>query len=65
MKRADGSTGGEHGQPTIEEKTLAGILGPPRLPDPDKSWDELVEEAAVAEYLAKERLSRGEADDDD
>ena len=42
------------------------MLGPPpRLPDPDMSWDELVEEAAASEYLAKERQSRGEAANDD
>ena len=47
-------------------RSLAGILGPPpRLPDPSKSWDELVEEAAAAEYLAKERRARGEAVDDE
>jgi hypothetical protein len=47
-------------------RSVAGILGrPPRRPDPGKSWDELVEEAAAAEYLAQERRSRGEATDDD
>jgi hypothetical protein len=47
MKRARAGTSvGERGQVTIDEKTLAGILGPPpRLPDPNKGWDELVEEA--------------------
>ncbi len=47
-------------------RSLAGILGPPpRLPDPSKSWDELVADAAAAEYLAKERRARGEPVDDD
>jgi bifunctional DNA-binding transcriptional regulator/antitoxin component of YhaV-PrlF toxin-antitoxin module len=47
-------------------RSVAGILGPPpRLPDPDKSWDELVEEAAATEYLANERRARGEPVDDD
>lgn len=67
MKRARAGTSvGERGQVTIDEKTLAGILGPPpRLPDPNKGWDELVEEAAAAEYLAKERHPKGDAVDDD
>lgn len=47
-------------------RSLAGILGPPpRLPDPNKSWDELVAEAAAAAYLDKERRARGEPADDD
>jgi bifunctional DNA-binding transcriptional regulator/antitoxin component of YhaV-PrlF toxin-antitoxin module len=47
-------------------RSVAGILGPPpRLPDPDKVWDELVEEAAATEYLAEERRARGEPVDDD
>ncbi|HYN47529.1 MAG TPA: hypothetical protein VER83_01610 [Candidatus Nanopelagicales bacterium] len=67
MKRARaGMSVGERGQVTIDEKTLAGILGPPpRLPDPNKGWDELVEEAAADEYLAKERHPKGDAVDDD
>ena len=66
MKGATGSTDGEQGQVTSEKETRAGILGPPpRLPDPNKSWDELVEEAAAAEYLAEERRARGEPVDDD
>jgi hypothetical protein len=66
MKRANGSTVGPRDQVTSERETLAGILGPPpRLPDPDKGWDELVEEAAAAEYLAKERRSSGEAGNDE
>ena len=61
MKRANGATVGDRGQDTGEKETPAGILGPPpRLPDPAKDWDELVEEAAVAEYLAKERHEEGE-----
>ena len=47
-------------------RSIAGILGPPpRVPDPSKSWDELVEEAAATEYLAEERRARGEPFDDD
>lgn len=48
-------------------RSLAGILGPPpRLPDPNMSWDEMVAEAAAAAYAEKERQARGEpADDDD
>lgn len=47
-------------------RSVAGILGPPpRLPDPNKGWDELVEEAAATEYLARERRARGEPVDDD
>jgi bifunctional DNA-binding transcriptional regulator/antitoxin component of YhaV-PrlF toxin-antitoxin module len=47
-------------------RSVAGVLGPPpRLPDPSKSWDELVEEAATAEYLAEQRRARGESVDDD
>jgi hypothetical protein len=66
MKRANGSTVGARGQVTNEKETRAGILGPPpRLPDPNKGWDELVEEAAVAEYLAQERHPKGEVVDDD
>jgi hypothetical protein len=65
MNGANGSADDERGPVTSEEETLAGVLGPPpRLPDPDKGWDELVEEAAAAEYLAKERRSSGEAGDD-
>jgi bifunctional DNA-binding transcriptional regulator/antitoxin component of YhaV-PrlF toxin-antitoxin module len=46
-------------------RSIAGVLGPPpRLPDPNKSWDDLVEEAAAAEYLAEERRARGEPVDD-
>ncbi len=53
-------------QPEPHMRSLAGILGPPpRRPDPTKSWDELVEEAAAAEYLADQRRARGEADDED
>lgn len=58
----------ENERPTAEPHTrsIAGILGPPpRLPDPGKTWDELVEEAAAAEYLAKQRHRSGEATDDD
>jgi bifunctional DNA-binding transcriptional regulator/antitoxin component of YhaV-PrlF toxin-antitoxin module len=47
-------------------RSVAGILGPPpRLPDPNKSWDELVEEAAATEYRAAERRARGQPVDDD
>ena len=47
-------------------RSVAGILGPPpRLPDPGRSWDDLVEEAAATEYLADERRARGEDIDDD
>jgi hypothetical protein len=47
-------------------RSVAGILGPPpRRPDPGWSWDDLVEEAAVAEYLADQRRAGGEASDDD
>lgn len=47
-------------------RSVAGILGPPpRLPDPDKSWDQLVEEAAAGEFLADQRRASGEAVDDD
>ena len=48
-------------------RSLAGILGPPpRLPDPNMSWDELVADAAAAAYAEKERQARGgPADDDD
>lgn len=47
-------------------RSVAGILGPPpRLPDPNRSWGELVEMAAAAEYLAEERRARGEPVDDD
>jgi bifunctional DNA-binding transcriptional regulator/antitoxin component of YhaV-PrlF toxin-antitoxin module len=48
-------------------RSVAGVLGPPpRLPDPGKSWNELVEVAAAAEYVAEQRRARGEdADDDD
>jgi bifunctional DNA-binding transcriptional regulator/antitoxin component of YhaV-PrlF toxin-antitoxin module len=47
-------------------RSVAGILGPPpRVPDPARSWDELVEEAAAAEYLAGERRAKGEPVDDD
>ena len=66
MKRANGSTVGARGQVTNEKETRAGILGPPpRLPDPDKGWDELVEEAAAAEYMAKERRERDDSGDED
>jgi len=67
MKRANGSTVGARDQIASEKETLAGILGrPPRLPDPDKGWDELVEEAAAPEYLARERRERdGSVDEDD
>ena len=47
-------------------RSVAGILGPPlRLPDPNRSWGELVEMATAAEYLAEERRARGEPVDDD
>ncbi len=47
-------------------RSVAGILGPPpRLPDANKSWDELVEEAAAAEYRAGERRASGEHVDGD
>jgi AbrB family looped-hinge helix DNA binding protein len=48
-------------------RSLAGILGPPpRLPDPNMSWDDMVADAAAAAYAEKERQARGEpADDDD
>jgi bifunctional DNA-binding transcriptional regulator/antitoxin component of YhaV-PrlF toxin-antitoxin module len=53
-------------QPEPHMRSLAGVLGPPpRRPDPGKSWDELVEEAAADEYLADQRRARGEADDDE
>jgi bifunctional DNA-binding transcriptional regulator/antitoxin component of YhaV-PrlF toxin-antitoxin module len=53
-------------RPEPHMRSLAGVLGPPpRRPDPGKSWDELVEEAAAAEYLADQRRARGEAGDDD
>ena len=53
-------------QPEPHMRSLAGVLGPPpRRPDPGKSWDELVEEAAAAEYLADQRRASGETDDDD
>jgi bifunctional DNA-binding transcriptional regulator/antitoxin component of YhaV-PrlF toxin-antitoxin module len=53
-------------QPEPHMRSLAGVLGPPpRQPDPGKSWDELVEEAAAAEYVADQRRARGEADDDE
>ncbi len=40
--------------PEPHMRSVAGILGPPpRLPEPAKSWDDLVEEAAAAEYLAE------------
>lgn len=66
MNGANGSTDGEPGQVTSEKATSAGILGPPpRLPDPNKGWDELVEEAAAAEYLAEEGHPKGDAVDDD
>jgi hypothetical protein len=55
-------------RPTAEPHTrsIAGILGPPpRRPDPNRSWDDLVEEAAVAEYFADQRRAWGEAGDDD
>ena len=66
MKGANGSADDERGQVTSDKETLAGILGPPpRLPDPNKGWDDLVEEAAAAEYLAKERHPKGEAVDED
>lgn len=53
-------------QPEPHMRSLAGVLGPPpRRPDPAKSWDELVEEAAAAEYLADQRRARGEPDDDE
>jgi bifunctional DNA-binding transcriptional regulator/antitoxin component of YhaV-PrlF toxin-antitoxin module len=41
-------------------RSLAGVLGPPpRLPDPNLDWDELVADAAAAAFLEKERRSRG------
>jgi bifunctional DNA-binding transcriptional regulator/antitoxin component of YhaV-PrlF toxin-antitoxin module len=47
-------------------RSAAGILGPPpRLPDSSRSWDDLVEEAAVAEYQADERRARGEPVDEE
>jgi hypothetical protein len=50
----------------LHMRSLAGVLGPPpRLPDPGRSWDELVEEAAAAEHRAGERRARGEPVDDD
>jgi hypothetical protein len=58
----------ERERPKAEPHTrsAAGILGPPpRLPAPGTSWDETVEEAAAAEYLAKQRHRSGEATDDD
>ncbi len=58
----------ERERPKAEPHTrsTAGILGPPpRLPAPGKTWDETVEEAAAAEYLAKQRHRSGEAADDD
>ena len=59
MKGVDGSTVDERGHVTSDEGAAAGILGPPpRLPDPNMTWDEPVEEAAAAEYLAKERHIR-------
>lgn len=67
MKRANGSPVGDRSQDTIGQETLAGILGPPpRLPDPGKGWDELVEKAAAAEFLARQRReSDGSVDEDD
>ena len=66
MKRANGSTVGARDQVASEKETLAGILGPPpRLPDPTRSWYELVEEAAAAEHLAEVQRARGEPVDDD
>jgi len=47
-------------------RSAAGVLGPPpRLPDPSKTWDELVEEAAAAEYLANEQGSSDETTEND
>jgi hypothetical protein len=63
-----------HGEPDEPDRlevephmrSVAGMLGPPpRRPDPGRSWDDLVEEAAVAEYLADQRRAKGEATDDD
>jgi hypothetical protein len=66
MTDANGSTDGKQGLVTSEEATSAGILGPPpRLPDPDKGWDELVEEASAAERLARERRDRDESVDEE
>ncbi len=67
MKRANGSPVGDRSQDTIGQEALAGILGPPpRPPDPNKGWDELVEEAAAAEYLARQRReSDASVDEDD
>jgi hypothetical protein len=46
-------------------RSVAGVLGPPpRRPDPGRSWDDLVEEAAAAEYLADQRRAGGEPSDD-
>jgi bifunctional DNA-binding transcriptional regulator/antitoxin component of YhaV-PrlF toxin-antitoxin module len=47
-------------------RSVAGILGPPpRLPDPAKSWEDLVEEATAAEYLDEQREARGPSVDAD
>lgn len=47
-------------------RSVAGILGPPpRRPDPTRSWDDLVEEAAVAEYLEDQKRATGDAGHDD
>ena len=46
-------------------RSVAGILGPPpRLPEQGKSWDEILEDAAAAEYASKEPSAIGDSNDD-